>query len=100
MNNSQSSEILKAFEIYKGVVFTVDSDLRFWQSFLKTAIEEHKKKYSNLDKAYSAIFPVYNINPNTNSGVLKTHKEVYSIRILDLDKHQRDFFIWVMNLSP
>src|SRR5690606_20314871 len=80
-------------------VFGVDTDLRFWQSFLKLSIDDYKNRSSRPAEVFSAIFPVYNINPSTNSGSLKTHKKVLSIKTLDLDKHSQDFFAWVTNLS-
>lgn len=99
MSNTANNDILTSFEIYKNTVFGVDADLRFWQSFLKLSIDEYKNKSSRPDEVFSAIFPAYNINPITNDGLLKTHKKVYSIKTLDLDKHSKIFFAWVMNLS-
>lgn len=99
MSNRTNLDILNAFEKYKATVFSVDADLRFWQSFLKLSIDEYKNKSSRPEEVFSAIFPAYNINPDTNSGLLKTHKKVLSIKTLDLDKHSQDFFAWVTNLS-
>lgn len=99
MSNKTNLDILTAFEIYKDAVFGVDVDLRFWQSFLKLSIDEYKNSSSRPDEVFSAIFPAYNINPITNSGLLKTHKKVLSIKTLDLEKHSQDFFVWVANLS-
>jgi len=99
VSNKTNHDILTAFEIYKDAVFGVDADLRFWQSFLKLSIDEYKNKSSRPDEVFSAIFPAYNINPRTNSGLLKTHKKAFSIKTLDLDIHSQDFFAWVTNLS-
>src|SRR5437879_2875867 len=95
----QKHDILTAFDTYKDTVFKVDIDLRFWQSFLKLSINEYKNKASRPDEVFSAIFSAYNINPKTNEGILKTHKKVYSLKTLDLDKHSEDFFVWVRILS-
>lgn len=99
MSNKTNHDILTAFEIYKDTVFGVDADLRFWQSFLKLSIDEYKNKSPRIDEVFSAIFPAYNINPVTNTGLLKTHKKVLSIKTLDLARHNEDFFAWVTNLS-
>jgi len=99
VSKTTKHDILTAFEIYKNTVFAVDADLRFWQSFLKRSIDEYKNKSSRPDEVFSAIFLAYDINPVTNDGLIKTYKKVYSIKTLDLDKHSKDFFVWVMNLS-
>jgi len=99
VNTNTNHDILTAFEIYKDVVFGVNTDLNFWQRFLNHSIEQYKSKSSQPDEVFSAIFPVYNINPITNSGTLKTHTKVHSIKISNLDEHSQDFFAWVTNLS-
>ncbi len=99
VTNKTNHDILTVFEIYKDAVFVVDADLRFWQSFLKLSIDKYKNENSLPNEVFSAIFPAYNINPITNAGLLKIHKKVISINTLDLDKHSKDFFAWVANLS-
>ena len=99
MSKKTNHDILTAFEIYRDSVFVVDTDLLFWQSFLKILIDEYKSKSSRPDEVFSARFPVYNIDVLTNMGHLKTHKKDLSIKTLDLAKHSDDFFAWVTNLS-
>lgn len=99
VNNKTKQDILTAFEIYKDIVFEVDADLRFWQSFLKFSIDEYKNKNSRPDDAFSAIFIAYNVNPNSTSDLLKTYEKFHTLKTLDLDKHSLDFFNWVTNLS-
>lgn len=96
---NQNTDILTAFELYKSTVFTTDIDLRFLKSFLNDSIKEYKSKNLQSYEIFSAIFPAFNIDPITNTGRLKTHTKVYSIKTPDLDKHNKDFFVWVSNLS-
>lgn len=99
MKSDTNYNILTAFEIYKEVIFGVDVDLRFWQSFLDLSIREYKMKNPKIEEVFTAIFPAYNINPHTNHGLLKTDNKILSIKTKDLDKHSQDFFVWVSNLS-
>jgi hypothetical protein len=96
MSNSKTQ---KAFDIYKNTVFKVDTDLRFWQSFIKLSIKDYQSKPSSPEVVFEAIFHAYNINPKTNSGLLKTVKTVFSRKTIDLESQSHDFFIWIMILS-
>lgn len=93
------SKIQEAFETYKNTVFKVDTDLRFWQSFIKLSIKDYQSKPSSPDVIFQAIFHAYNINPKTNLGLLKTVKTVYSRKTIDLESQSVDFFVWIMLLS-
>lgn len=96
MTNSKTQ---KAFDIYKNTVFKVDTDLRFWQPFIKLSIKDYQSKPSSPKVVFEAIFHAYNINPKTNSGLLKTVKTVYSRKTIDLESQSDDFFRWIMLLS-
>jgi hypothetical protein len=94
-----NSKIKDAFETYKNTVFMVETDLRFWQSFIKLSIKDYQSKPSSPEVIFQAIFHAYNINPKTNSGFLKTVKTDYSRKTIDLETQSGDFFIWIMLLS-
>jgi len=99
MGNNSNQDILTIFEIYRNTILSVDSDLRFWQSFLKLSIEDYRKKEFQPEELYSAIFVAYNIEPTTSNGWLKASTKALSIKSKDLEIHSKDFFSWVMNLS-
>lgn len=77
----------------------VDVDLKFWQSFMKLSIKDYKIKYAQTNDIFQSVFSVYNIDPKTNRGLLKTMKSIYSRKTIDLDDHRKDFFTWIMILA-
>jgi hypothetical protein len=99
MNILLNKKIQEAFETYKNTVFMVDVDLRFWQSFIKSSIKDYQNKPTRPEVIFQAVFNAYNINPQTNSGFLKTIKTAYSRKTIDLESQSKDFFIWIMLLS-
>jgi ribosomal protein L31E len=99
MNNLLHKKIIEAFEIYKGTVFMVDVDLKFWQSFMKLSIKDYKIKYTQTDDIFQSVFNVYNIDPKTSRGLLKTMKSSYSRKSIDLEDQSKDFFTWIMILA-
>jgi hypothetical protein len=93
------SKIKDAFDTYKNTVFMIETDLSFWQSFIKLSIKDYQSKPSRPEVIFQAIFHAYNINPKTNSGFLKTVKTNYSRKTVDLEMQSGDFFVWIMLLS-
>lgn len=93
------TEIIKAFNNYKNIVFTSDTDLSFWKSFLETSINEYIIKNPNQIALYQAGFHVYDCSFNSNYGRLKRHNEIRSIETINIEKYKNDFFYWISNLT-
>lgn len=99
MTSKKTFDIINAFNNYKALIFKVDNDLRFWKSFLNLSIKNYQNQDSKPEEIYSAIFSVYDIDSNSNKGYLKCHKEVLSIKTVNLEDHRKMFFSWILNLS-
>lgn len=99
MSYKKNLDIFTAFKVYEEAVFTVQTDIHFWQSFLQDAINEYKNRNTLLDEVFSAIFYAYNINPKTNTRLLKTYERAFLMKNMNLDKHIQSFFAWVTNLA-
>lgn len=99
MSNKKNLDILTAFKVYQEAVFTLQTDYHFWQSFLQHAINGYKNRNTRLEEVFSAIFYAYDINPKTNTGLLKTYERTFLIKNMDLDEHIQNFFTWVTNLA-
>lgn len=99
MTKQKIFDINSAFENYKETIFTIDNDLRFWQSFLTGAIKNYQAQTVIPDEIYSAIFAAYDIDSASGNGYLKTHKESISLKTVDLEGHKNLFFKWIMHLS-
>jgi len=94
----KGNEILKAFEIYKNVVFATGVDLSFWKSFLELSINEYRKGNAASAELFTAGFFVYNLSPINSQGSLKSHEAIRSIGSNELEKYKSDFFSWISNL--
>ncbi|QIL39076.1 hypothetical protein G7074_07140 [Pedobacter sp. HDW13] len=86
------TEILKAFKIYKRIVFTADTDLSFWKSFLERAIDEYCIKNPNNIELFTSVFCAYNFNLDKNEGYLKSSDNIRLIEKNNLKKCGDDFF--------
>lgn len=53
---NNENEILKAFEIYKNIVFATGVDLSFWKSFMELSINEYKKGNAQSAELFTAGF--------------------------------------------
>ncbi|QDW26784.1 hypothetical protein FFJ24_018915 [Pedobacter sp. KBS0701] len=95
---NNENEILKAFEIYKNIVFATGVDLSFWKSFMELSINEYKKGNAQSAELFTAGFFVYNLSPINNQGSLKSHEAIRSIGSNELEKYKSDFFSWISNL--
>jgi len=93
------TEIIKAFNAYRDIVFAIDTDLNFWKSFLGGAINDYRIKNPLQIDLYQAGFFVYDLSSSSDSGRLKGHNEIRSIETLDLEKYSNDFFHWISNLA-
>jgi hypothetical protein len=92
------NKILKAFEIYKNIVFETGMDLSFWKSFMELSINEYKKGNSQASELFTAGFFVYNLSPINSQGFLKSHEAIRSIGSNKLEEYKSDFFSWISNL--
>lgn len=91
-------EILRAFDTYQKIVFTPDTDLSFWKSFVETSIKDYKIKNPNQLQLYSAGFSVYDCSATSDYGSLKSHKKGRSISVNNLEENSEDFFSWISSL--
>jgi hypothetical protein len=92
-------DINSAFNIYKNLIFAIENDLRFWQSFLELSIKTYKNQELIPKEIFSSMFTVYDFDIKSNEGYIKSLENSYSIKTSDLDFYSDLFFIWVMNLS-
>ena len=99
MDETSKKRLFEAFEAYRGTVFGVDVDLRFWQSIVKDLIGEYQLSGAPTSMLFSAVFHAYNLDPFSNHGYLKTQEDAFSILKGDLENHRKAFFAWVTNLS-
>jgi len=99
MKSTQLTKIEKAFNVYRDTVFKVDTDIKFWHSFLQSSIIEFQNNPSSQEIVFEAIFHVYNIDQNTGSGLLKTMNKIEEKKTIDLGSQCNDFFAWLMLLS-
>jgi hypothetical protein len=90
-------KILDCFNIYKESIFKIDSDLGFWNYFLKSSIDDYSK--SSDRELNTAIFCAYDLQHDKIGGGKKCHEKVYRIMSSELDHKRIDFFHWIMNLS-
>lgn len=97
--SENKSEILKAFDVYRDIVFATATDLSFWKSFLKTSINDYKVNNPNQVELYDAGFYVYEYGLDSSNGFLKGHKEIRSIDTSNLERYKDDFVSWVSNLT-
>ncbi|PWS32132.1 hypothetical protein [Pedobacter paludis] len=96
--DENKTEILKAFDIYRNIVFATDTDLSFWKSFLDTSINSYKINNPNQVGLYEAGFYVYEYNSKYN-GLLKGHQKSRSIETSNLETYKNDFISWISNLA-
>lgn len=99
MSSTTNHEIIKAFNFYKNTVFATQIDIQYWQSIIKSSIEEYKKTHSQLENSFDAVFLAYNLDHLSGTGTIKVHEKNFTLKTNDLDKHSELFFTWVMNLS-
>ncbi|SFA56702.1 hypothetical protein SAMN04488511_11689 [Pedobacter suwonensis] len=93
------NRILNAFEIYKNTVFTTDTDLSFWKSFLQTSINNYKANNPTQVGLYEAGFYVYEYSSKHEDGHLKGHKISRLIKTDNLEIDKNDFISWISNLA-
>jgi hypothetical protein len=92
------NHLRKHFRHYENTVMEIDTDLRFWEHFLKNAIKQYKLKHSGNDWIFDAVFSMYNI-PINRPGRLNISSKTVTKKIADLDFHSNSFFLWVKNIS-
>ena len=97
--DENKTEILKAFDTYRNIVFATDTDLNFWKSFLDTSINDYKMNNPNQVELYEAGFYVYDYGINNDYGFLKGHKESRSIDTSNIERYKDNFISWVSNLA-
>src|ERR1035438_8052820 len=97
MNQTANDKILKAFSLYKDVIWRIDVDISYWQSFLKWSIKEYQEKNEGTNMIFESGFYSYDIDHSSQSGWLKSRPETFSILKSELDIHRKDFMNWVMN---
>jgi hypothetical protein len=98
-DHSVNQEILKAFSKYKDVIWGIDRDIQYWQSFLKWSIKEYQEKNKDSRLLFETGFFAYDIDYDTQGGLLKSRSETFEILSSDLENHRQDFMNWVMNFS-
>lgn len=94
-----NNNITVAFEEYKLTVLSTNSDLQFWNAFIKWSINEYQQKNTKPEVLYEAIFAAYNFINDSNRGFLKTHRKFLSIKTAELEYHRKELFIWIMNFA-
>jgi len=99
MNKEKNKNILKAFDNYKKIVFPTTNDINFWHSVVKWAISEYQSKPPSLGINFESVFTTHDLDYKSFHGLLKVHKEIFTIKTIHLESHSQSFFIWVMNLS-
>lgn len=99
MKKTKVFNVNSAFDLYKNSIFTIENDLRFWQSFLMHSIKIYKNQELIPEEIFSSIFTVYDFDIELNESYIKSFKNSYSIKTSDLDSYSDIFFIWIMNLS-
>lgn len=98
MQNLFTTDIKNLFDFYRSSVFSISNDLQFWKSFLDSTIEKSYRE-DNKRKYFESIFSVYDLSHNSQSGLLKTYREVFEVSNLNLDSYRKSFFSWIMNLA-
>lgn len=85
------------FNSYRNIVFMVQNDLSFAESMLDAAFTKFDK--SSYDKLQSSIYAVYDIEHDTEHGMLKSFGEGNHISVEDLPIYKQRFLSWTLNLS-
>ncbi len=89
--------ILGVFEMYQDSFFSIENDLRFWRSFMRTAIEAYQVQ--DTREMYSSIFTAYDYKLDGNPAFLKAYRKTFHIKTNELNHKRVEFFKWIMNLS-
>lgn len=76
----------------------MEVDIRFWKHFIDTSIDRYQEVNPVNKWIHEEGFSIYNI-PLGGGTWLHTSKDTKTIEVDDLPKNNRDFFIWIMNLS-
>lgn len=82
---------------YIETVFKLGVDLKFWNKFLKGSVENFQKENVEARDIFSSLFGVFDIDINSNSGLLKIYENSKTISSSDLEEYRVDFFSWVIN---
>ncbi|MGY3055109.1 hypothetical protein ACVWYG_003320 [Pedobacter sp. UYEF25] len=82
----KENKIIEIFNSYRKIVFMVQNDLLFTESMLDAALTKFKK--SNYDKLQSIIYAVYDMEHNTEHGLLKSFGEGNYICVEDLPTYK------------
>ncbi|HSC54545.1 MAG TPA: hypothetical protein VLC98_13025 [Phnomibacter sp.] len=86
------------FDEYRKSVSQIETDIRFWKTFLTMSIEKYKADNPVNTWISQSTFSLYNIPAKGKNMWLYSAKEISSIEIDDLTIHSNNFFVWVMNL--
>jgi hypothetical protein len=86
-------------EEYSKVVFNISVDLKFWDSFLPTAIEAYKNAYPSNIRYFESGLYAYNMTLDDNSGWLYSLKKTAVIGSENIHESKESFFEWVQIIS-
>lgn len=93
----KDSRINEIFNSYRNIVFMVQNDLLFSESMLDAAFTKFDK--CSYDKLQSSIYAVYDIEHDTEHGLLKSFGEANYISVEDLPIYKQRFLSWTLNLT-
>lgn len=93
--------IKEVFINYKDTAFDTQVEINFWNRFLDWAIEQYPKTYpQQINRVINqSVFTVYNIDPFSNSGTLKSLSSIKEMNTNKLDEYRHTFFEWIMNMG-
>jgi hypothetical protein len=98
--NVDPKNVHAVFTQFRESISKVDWDIHFWTHFLKNRIQETIKNEPESRRFFEAGFSVYDIPPDGPNGWLWVDKDrTFTIESEDLEKHRKEFFRVILNLS-